>query len=98
MRFLSAVSAILMSLFSGWQGLATDLMTRSKQVSEAEVRDASARVYSELLLQASRKGWRYTPSAIENGYERHFQELKLQLAAQGYTIVPDDRDRTSAER
>jgi hypothetical protein len=36
------------------------------------------------------KGWRYTPTQIENGYRRHFEEFKLQLIDQKYTIVVGD--------
>jgi hypothetical protein len=47
----------------------------------------SAMAYTELLRQALGKGWRYTPEQIECGYRRHFEEFKLQLLDQGYTIV-----------
>ncbi len=56
-------------------------------VSESDVRMASELAYTELLTQALRKGWRYTPEQIESGYRRHFDELKLQLIGQGYTIL-----------
>jgi ABC-type proline/glycine betaine transport system substrate-binding protein len=58
-----------------------------KVVSEAAVRAVSDSTYAELLSQALRKGWRYTPGQIESGYKRHFEEFKLQLIDQGYTIV-----------
>jgi hypothetical protein len=56
-------------------------------VSEAEVRMLSDLTYTELLSQALGKGWRYTPEQIESGYRRHFDEFKLQLIDQGYTIL-----------
>jgi hypothetical protein len=64
-----------------------DNVKAQKFISEAEVRAASAATYTDLLRQAMNKGWRYTPEQIERGYERHFEELKLQLIDQGYTIM-----------
>jgi hypothetical protein len=61
-------------------------------ISEELVRVISARAYSKLLLQAYEKGWRYPRSQIEKGFKRHFEELKLQLIAQGYTIVSEDAE------
>ena len=55
--------------------------------SEATVRMVSDLIYTELLSEALRKGWRYTPEQIESGYRRHFEEFKLQLIDQGYTVV-----------
>jgi hypothetical protein len=66
---------------------AGDEATAWKLVSEATVRMVSEATYTELLRQAMSKGWRYTPEQIERGYERHFEELKLQLIDQGYRIV-----------
>jgi hypothetical protein len=56
-------------------------------VSEAAARMVSELTYTELLRQAMSKGWRYTPEQIESGYKRHFEEFKVQLIDQGYTIV-----------
>jgi hypothetical protein len=56
-------------------------------VAEAAVRMVSDLTYTELLSQALRKGWRYTPEQVESGYRRHFEEFKLQLIDQGYTIL-----------
>jgi hypothetical protein len=56
-------------------------------ISEAEARMISEITYTELLGQALSKGWQYTPEQIENGYRRHFEEFKLQLIDQGYTIL-----------
>jgi hypothetical protein len=56
-------------------------------VSEAVVRTVSDLTYTEILNQALRKGWRYTPEQIASGYRRHFEEFRLQLIDQGYTIV-----------
>lgn len=58
-------------------------------ISENTVRMISAGLYSDLLARACRNGWRYPRSRIEKGFRRHLEELKLQLVAQGYTIVPD---------
>src|SRR4051812_6156653 len=51
-------------------------------------RTASARLYSDILSRACRNGWRYPRTQIENGFRRHFEELKLQLIDQGYIVVP----------
>lgn len=67
-----------------WAG---DTPTAWKLVSEATVRMVSDATYTDLLRQAMSKGWRYTPEQIERGYKRHFEEFKLQLIDQGYTIV-----------
>jgi hypothetical protein len=56
-------------------------------LSEAAAKMVSELTYTELLRQAMGKGWRYTPEQIESGYKRHFEEFKLQLIDQGYTIV-----------
>jgi len=58
-----------------------------KFVSEADAHMISNMVYAEILGQAIRKGWRYTPEQIESGYKRYFDEFKLQLIDQGYTIL-----------
>ncbi|MEK1851857.1 MAG: hypothetical protein AAAC48_08225 [Phyllobacterium sp.] len=61
-------------------------------ISEEMVRIISAKAYSKLLLQAYEKGWRYPRSQIEKGFKRHFEELKLQLVAQGYAIISQDAE------
>jgi hypothetical protein len=58
-----------------------------KVISESEVRAVSAALYSDILVRACRHGWRYPRAQIENGFKRHFEELKLQLVHQGYTIL-----------
>lgn len=66
---------------------ADDRSVARKVISEAEARMISEITYTELLGQALRKGWRFTPEQIESGYRRHFEEFKLQLIGQGYTIL-----------
>ena len=58
-----------------------------KLISEAEIQIVSDAAYTGLLRQALNKGWRFAPEQIEKGYRRHFEELKLQLINQGYTIL-----------
>ncbi|WP_139032272.1 hypothetical protein [Mesorhizobium amorphae] len=48
----------------------------------------SMRLYADLLASAARNGWDYTPESIVSGSKRHFDEMKLQLIAAGYEIVP----------
>jgi hypothetical protein len=59
-----------------------------KPITEEAIRLASNRLYTDILVRASLNGWRFAPDKIKNGYERHFQELRLQFIDQGYTIVP----------
>ena len=61
-----------------------------KVVFEAAVRIASDDAYMEIMSQAWSKGWRFTPEQIEEGANRHFEELKLQLIDQGYIILPGE--------
>ena len=61
-----------------------------KSISEAEVHIVSDVAYTRLLRQALDKGWRFAPEQMEKGYRRHFEELKLQLINQGYTILPGE--------
>jgi len=67
--------------------LADEKSATPKLIAESTVRLVSDLTYTELLSQAIAKGWRYTPEQIESGYRRHFEEFKLQLIDQGYTIV-----------
>ena len=67
--------------------LAGEKSSTPKLIAESTARLVSDVTYTELLTQAMEKGWRYTPAQIESGYRRHFEEFKLQLIDQGYTIV-----------
>ncbi|AZO47819.1 MAG: hypothetical protein EOS58_17740 [Mesorhizobium sp.] len=49
---------------------------------------ASMRLYADILANAARNGWDYAPDAIASGSKRHFEEMKLELIAAGYEIVP----------
>lgn len=53
------------------------------------MRTASAEKYSDLLAMECLHGRLYPRSRIENGFERHFEEMKLTLIAEGYMIVPN---------
>ena len=89
MTKLSVLAAILVLPVSAAPCLSEGTQTDGKLISEETVRAASAELYSDILIQACRNGWRYPRSQIENGFKRHFEELKLQLIDQGYTVVPD---------
>ena len=70
---------------------ASDTATGDRKVIfEAAVRIASDDAYTEIMSQAWSKGWRFTPEQIEDGANRHFEELKLQLIDQGYIILPGE--------
>jgi hypothetical protein len=59
----------------------------ARTVLESDVRALSDATYGELLRQACSKGHWYTPEQMENGYRRHFEELKLRLQDEGYIIL-----------
>ena len=81
-----AVLAIVGIMLAGSAG-AGEKMPTQRVVTETAVRMVSDLTYAEILSQALRKGWRYTPEQIESGYRHHFEEFKLQLIDQGYTIL-----------
>ena len=60
-----------------------------KPISEEALRTASAQMYSSILAQQCLQGRRYPQSRIANGFKRHFEEMRLQMVAGGYSIVPD---------
>jgi hypothetical protein len=91
-NFFAAVSLFALAVSSG-PGLSQETGARKVLISEQTVRLISARAYSNLLRQAYEKGWRYPRRQIESGFNRHFEELKLQLIAQGYTIVSQDAEQ-----
>lgn len=59
-----------------------------RQLLESDVKIASMRAYADILANAARNGWDYTPESIVSGSKRHFEELKVQLIAVGYEILP----------
>jgi hypothetical protein len=59
-----------------------------RQLLESDVKIASMVAYADILANAARNGWDYTPESIVSGSKRHFEELKVQLIAVGYEIVP----------
>ncbi|MER9406476.1 hypothetical protein NKI36_20805 [Mesorhizobium caraganae] len=67
----------------------------SRQISEDALRTISAQMYSGILSQECMHGRRYPKSRIENGFKRHFEEMRLRLIADGYTIVPDVAESNS---
>ena len=66
-----------------------------KPIFEEKVRMASALRYSDILSQECMHGRRYPQSRIENGFKRHFEEMRLQLVASGYTIVPNSNENSA---
>lgn len=67
-----------------------------KPISEEAVRAASATVYSEFLKMECQKGRRYPRGQIESGFKRNFDEMRLMLVDEGYTIVPNVTKNTSS--
>ncbi|MGX5848918.1 hypothetical protein ACWGTO_17750 [Mesorhizobium sp. PL10] len=67
----------------------------NKQISEDALRTISAQMYSGILSQECMHGRRYPQSRIENGFKRHFEEMRLRLIADGYTIVPNVTESAS---
>ena len=66
-----------------------------KPISEEALRTVSAEMYSDILAQECLHGRRYSQSRIENGFKRHFEEMRLQLVASGYTIVPNSNENSA---
>ncbi|WP_141246165.1 hypothetical protein [Mesorhizobium sp. WSM3859] len=50
---------------------------------------ASAQRYSDILAMECLHGRLYPRRRIERGFERHLEEMRLTLIAEGYRIVPD---------
>ena len=84
------LSIVVVAALATAPALAGDKSSAPKLISESAARFVSDVTYTALLSQAMAKGWRYTPAQIENGYRRHFEEFKLQLIDQEYTIVVGD--------
>jgi hypothetical protein len=86
---MRSVSIALASTILGLSAAPSpSLASGCRQLVESDVKIASMRVYADILAGAARKGWDYTPEAIVSGSKRHFEEMKLQLIAGGYEIVP----------
>ncbi|WP_147377621.1 hypothetical protein [Mesorhizobium waimense] len=90
-RFLASLLAAMLVASAGrcWS------KDTSKQISEDALRMISAEMYSGILSQECVHGRRYKQSRIENGFKRHLEEMRLQLVADGYTIVPDVTDNNA---
>ncbi|TGQ30625.1 MULTISPECIES: hypothetical protein [unclassified Mesorhizobium] len=86
MRPVSIVLACTILGFSAVQS--PSLASGCRQLLESDVKIASMRVYADVLTSAAAKGWNYTPESIVSGSKRHFEEMKLQLIAAGFEIVP----------
>ncbi|CAN7767123.1 hypothetical protein [Mesorhizobium sp. LjNodule214] len=82
------VMAVVSLVLTSDPGLSQDLL-HDRQVSEEAVRMVSAQSYSDILSRACLNGWRYSRSAIESGFERHFQEMKLVMVGEGHVIKID---------
>lgn len=90
-RFLAGLLAAMLVASAGrcWSN------DTSKQISEDALRLISAQMYSGVLSQECAHGRRYKQSRIENGFKRHLDEMRLQLIADGYTIVPNTTENNS---
>lgn len=67
-----------------------------KRISEETVRVVSAQMYSDILRRACLQGRRYPSSQIESGFKRHFDEMRLMLVGEGYTVVPNVTENNSS--
>jgi hypothetical protein len=84
---LGLLTATLASGLSGGLCLSEEVPP-SLSISEEDARTNSAGMYSHILRRACLNGHRYSWSNISRGFERHYQEYKLGLAGDGYTIIP----------
>lgn len=57
-------------------------------ITEEEIRETSAKHYSELIRRACANGWTFSRREAVAGFNRHFQELRLVLIDRGTTIMP----------
>ena len=85
---LAGCAAVTLVFSSAPPCLANEGSPIGKVMSEAEARIISARLYSALLIRVCKNGRRYPLSQVKSGFRRHFNEFKLQLANDGYTVVP----------
>ena len=90
-RFLAELLAATLEASAGRCG-SNDT---DRQISEDALRMISAQMYSGILGQECLHGRRYLQSRIENGFKRHFEEMRLQLIADGHTIVPSATEGNS---
>lgn len=84
-RFSIAMACAILSLPTAGRASLAD---QCRQLSESNVKIASMRRYADILSSAARNGWNYAPVAIDSGSKRHFEEMKQQLTAAGFEIVP----------
>ena len=82
--------AIVAALVAGVPAWAGDNASNRNVVYEAAVRAVSDDAYMEIVRQAWSKGLRFTREDIEKGARRHFEEFKLQLINESYTILPGE--------
>ncbi|WP_457939302.1 hypothetical protein [Mesorhizobium sp. 10J20-29] len=88
-KFLTGLlAAVLMSGLSVGRCMSEHMPMPYKPISEATMRTASAQMYSKILRSSCLNGWRYTRSGISNGFERHYEELRLSAHSSGYTFIP----------
>ncbi|MER8528043.1 MULTISPECIES: hypothetical protein [unclassified Mesorhizobium] len=86
---MRAVSIVLVSAILGLSAAPPpSFASGCRQLLESDVKIASMRFYADILANAARNGWNYAPESIVSGSKRHFDEMKLQLIAVGYEIVP----------
>lgn len=89
MKAILAGGVALVLVFSGVPPtLPGDDLSPGGVISEDEARTISAGLYSAILIKACKNGWRYPLRTVKSGFKHHFSEFKLQLANNGYTIVP----------
>jgi len=82
------VSIVLACAILGSSASSPSFASGCRQLLESDVKIASMRLYADILANAARNGWDYAPDAIVSGSKRHFDEMKQQLTADGYEIVP----------
>lgn len=88
MRATSVATLVAVGCFTIWPSHAGG-GDPQKLMHEIKVREISAKQYTDLLRLACFNGFRYRQEVIRNGYRRHYEELRLSLIDQGYTIIPD---------
>lgn len=88
------VIVAVMLILTAAQPLGAEQLQQRKFISETTVKLASAMAYANLLEQARQKGWQFSESDIESGSRHHYDELRLRLVNDGYTVLPADAGPT----
>jgi len=84
MKITYTAIALIALASASWAGAPSEPY---KAITENELKSISDAVYSQMISGALKRGHHFAPELIEKGFNRHFQELRLQLLDDGYVIL-----------